>query len=149
MAAYGTQAFLASLSTTLDVGSIIAAAASPRRFQLYDYTIGSETNGDTMLTWIIAKRTGAATGGTAPAITALDSSDTIASTIVANQAPTTNGAGSGTVHRRPLYERATYRWVATPGRELVAPATASNGWGCGTPTSTAIAGSISFEFNEL
>ena len=149
MAGYSCTSTRASLDTTLDVGSIIAAASNPRRFQIFDFTIGSGTNGDTMLVWTINKRTAAATAGTAPTITPIDTSDTIASTLVANQAPTTNGGGSGVVKTVPLYQRATYRWVATPGREIVAPATASNGWSCNTPTSTAIAGTIEWTWWEL
>ncbi len=39
----------------------------------------------------------------------------------------------------PLNQRATFRWVAVPGKELVTPATASNGAVIITPTSSAVA----------
>ena len=39
----------------------------------------------------------------------------------------------------PLNQRATFRWVAAPGSELVAPATAANGFGIQTTTSSAVA----------
>ena len=38
-----------------------------------------------------------------------------------------------------LNQRATFRWVASPGGELVYPATASNGLGVQTPTMSAVA----------
>ena len=37
-----------------------------------------------------------------------------------------------------LNQRATFRWVAPPGGELVYPATAANGIGIQTPTSSAV-----------
>lgn len=127
-------------SATLDVGSVLTAAASPRRFKLYDVVVGSEAApGDFAFLWEMYTRTGAATAGTAPAVTALDASDTTASTLVANQAPTTNGAG-GSITRLtiPLNQRATFRWVANPGGEIVAPATISNGVAAATPTAGAL-----------
>jgi hypothetical protein len=46
----------------------------------------------------------------------------------------------------PLNQRATFRWIATEGGRLVYPATASNGIGIQTPTSSAvaIAGTVHF-----
>ena len=128
-------------SSTLDVGSIITAAASPRRFKLYDFVVGSDAApADNPYLWEIYKRTGTATAGSAPTIYPLDLSDTIASTLVANQAPTTNGAGGTTpMFGVPLNQRASFRWVASPGSELIAPATASNGFAFATPTSSALA----------
>jgi hypothetical protein len=118
---------------------VLAAAASMRRFALYELIMGSEAApGDFAFLWTVNKRTGTATGGTAPAQEPLDQSDTLASTLVANQAPTTNGAGSGIKLTVPLNQRATFRWVAAPGGELIAPATASNGYGIATPTAGAL-----------
>jgi len=128
-------------SATLDVGSILAAAASMRRFALYELIVGSEaTPGDFAFLWHVLNRTGLATGGSAPAQTPLDAADTLASTLVANQAPTANGAGGATAIKLaiPLNQRATFRWVAAPGGELIAPATASNGFGVATPTAGAL-----------
>jgi hypothetical protein len=128
-------------SATLDVGSIIAAASSMRRFALYELIAGSEaTPGDFAFLWEIYKRTGLATGGTAPNIQPLDAAESLAATVVANQAPTANGAGGSTniFLSMPLNQRATFRWVAAPGGELIAPATASNGFGVATPTAGAL-----------
>lgn len=122
-------------SATLDVGSLITAAASPRRFALYDIIVGSEaTPADNAFLWTIVRKTGAATGGTAVTPVALDFSDTIASTLVGNEAPTGNGAGTDVVAAIPLNQRATFRWVAAPGGELVSSNAASNGYAAATPT---------------
>jgi hypothetical protein len=138
-------------SATLDVGSVINAAASPRRFELFDIFMGSEaTPGDFAFLYTVNKRTGAATGGTAPAVAPLNDSDTIASTLVANQAPSANGAGSGVKLSIPLNQRATFRWVAAPGSEIVSPATTSNGYSIATPTAGAlVAVTSAFLVNEL
>jgi len=126
-------------SATLDVGSILTAAASMRRFAWYELMFGSEaTPGDFAFLWTVNKRTGTATGGTAPTQEPLDQADTLASTLVANQAPTTNGTGSGVKLSVPLNQRATFRWVAAPGGEFIAPATASNGFSVATPTAGAL-----------
>lgn len=143
--------FTRTASSTLDVGSAIAAASNPRRFQLYDFAIGSDAApNDNAFLWEIYKRTGTATAGSAPSVSQLDISDTIASTLVANQAPTTNGSGGSTaIFGVPLNQRASFRWVAAPGSELVAPATASNGFAFATPTMTALAVEAYALFNEL
>jgi hypothetical protein len=127
-------------SATLDVGSVIAAAANPRRFQIVDWIMGcDQVPADVAFLWAIFKRTGAATGGSAPTVQPLDLSDTTASTVVANQAPTTNGAGGSVSPLEiPLNQKATFRWVPPIGGELVAPAVASNGWGIATPTAGAL-----------
>lgn len=135
MARFSYKLLRAAQSATLDVGSVLNAAASMRRFQLYDLMIGSDTTpADNVSLWEVAKRTGTATGGTGVTGQPLDDSDTLAATLVGNQAPTTNGAGSGVKLSIALNQRATFRWVAAPGSEIVSPATASNGYGIQTPT---------------
>ena len=47
-----------------------------------------------------------------------------------------------------LNQRATFRWVASPGGELVYPATASNGLGIQTTTASAVAISATVHYNE-
>jgi hypothetical protein len=137
-------------SATLDVGSVLTAAASPRRFQIIDWIIGSEAApADNAFMWEINKRTGAPTGGSGVTGQTLDDSDTIASTLVGNQAPTANGAGSGNKLSVPLNQRATFRWTPNPGAEITAPAAASNGYAVSTPTMSALAVTSVFHCNEL
>lgn len=136
-------------STTLDVGSVLTAASNMRRFCIYDIVVGSEaTAADNPFLWTVNKRTGTATAGSGVTGQPLDISDTLAATLVGNQAPTTNGSGTGVMLSIPLNQRATFRWVAAPGGEFIAPATASNGFSAATPTSSAVAVTAVFHTNE-
>lgn len=106
-----------------------AAAASPRRAKLYDYTIGCGASpADNAFTWILQRCT---TVPTATTLTpnSLDPADTLASTIQAFQTVTADGTltANAFLNRVPLNQRATYRWVSAPYGELIIPATANNG----------------------
>jgi hypothetical protein len=151
MARFSFKLLRANQSATVDVGSIINAASSPRRFQLYDWLFGSDaTPADNASLWEVQKRTAAATGGSGVTGQPMDDSDTIVSTLVGNQAPTSNGAGSGVKLSIPLNQRATFRWVAAPGSEIVSPATASVGYGIATPTAQGLVeGVATVLVNEL
>ncbi len=110
-----------------------------RRFRIIDLIVGSDASpADNAFLWEVAKRTAAATSGSTPTATPLDQSDTAAFTGTLNNNPTVNGAGSGTVLGIPLNQRATFRWVAAPGSEIVAPSTSCAGWGIQTPTASAV-----------
>jgi len=138
MARYSFSA-TGTATTTTDILSIITAAASPRRFNIYDLMFGSSASpADNAFLWTVNRRTGAATAGSAVTGQTLDASDTIASTLVGNSLPTSNGAGAGIILSVPLNQRATFRWVAAPGSEIVASNATSNGWGIATPTSSAV-----------
>ena len=139
----------ATASATLDVGSLITAAASPRRFRLGGFVFGSDAAADNPFRVEIVKRTGAATAGTAPSILQNDQNDTIASTLVANQFPTANGAGSGTYLGINTNQRSTVQFWWVPGYELVSVVTASNGFGVNTPISSAVAVVATFFADEL
>ena len=139
----------ATASATLDVGSVVTAASAVRRFCLYDIVVGiTGAPADNIYEWQITRKTGLATAGTAPTITPLDFTDTTAATVVANQAPTGNGAGSAVCLAMPLNQRATFRWVAAPGGELISSIAASNGYAINTPTMTALAAVGTFHINE-
>lgn len=127
-------------SSTLDVGTINCATSNPRRFAIYDLTVGSDASpADNAFLWEINARTALQTGGTTVTPQAIDLSDTTAASTKADMTATTNAAGSGIVWGCPLNQRATFRWVAAPGGEIVSPALACNGFGVGTPTSSALA----------
>lgn len=140
MANYGVK-LTRTASTTIDVGSIITGtAATSRRFKIYDFIIGSDASAaDNPFLWEVAKRTAAGTSGSTITPTALDTSDTVAATVTANQNPTTSGGGSGTVIGVPLNQRATFRWVAAPGSEIISPSTSCAGWGFQTPSASSVA----------
>ena len=134
-------------SAAASVGSLIAAAT--RRLKLYDLLVGSEaTPADNPFTWLIRRCT---TVGTATAVTpqALDPADP-ASICTANEnysAEPTITANSELLDI-PLNQRATFRWVASPGGELVVPATANNGLLLSTPVASAVLVSATAHFSE-
>lgn len=139
MAAYATE-LNRTASTTASLGTIGADATRPRRGKWYDVIFGAEaTPADNAFKYTIQRCTAL---GTSTAVTPqpLDPADaategdagenhTIEPTYTANAILLAVG----------LNQRATFRWVASPGGELVYPATASNGLGVQTPTSSAVA----------
>lgn len=138
MANYATT-LARTASTTLSLGSVNAASSGPRRAKVYDVVIGSEASpADNAFLYLLQRIT---TAGTSTAVTPspLDPADA-ASGMTAGQNHTiepTYTAGL-VMLRLPLNQRATFRWVAGQGGELVYPATASNGFGIQTPTSSAV-----------
>ena len=148
MAAYVVQ-LNRTASTTLSLGTVTADATRPRRGKWYDLIFGSEaTPADNAFQYIVQRCTAA---GTSSAVTPspLDPADAATE------------ADSGENHTiEPTYtaglvllavglnQRATFRWVASPGCELVYPATASNGIGIQTPTSSAVAITGTVQFVE-
>ena len=136
-------------STTLSVGNITADATRPRRGKLYDLMFGSEaTPADNVFLWQVQRCT---TAGTATGVTpqALDPADAATEADAAETHtvdPTLTA--SAILLSIPLNQRASYRWVAAPGSEIVYPATASNGLAVRTPTATAVAVTATALFDE-
>jgi len=122
-------------STTGSVGSIVADATRPRRIKLYDLMFGSEaTPADAALLWTLQRCTAAGTG-TSVTPQALDPADAATEADAAeNHTIEPTYTAGGILLNIPLNQRATFRWVAAPGGELVAPATAANGFGLQTDT---------------
>jgi len=126
-ASAGTQQATASAYTGAILG-VNAPTSGPRRGKIYDLLIGTNgTPADNYMEWDISRVT---TSSTATIITpqALDPADAAATSVV-----TVNSSTHGTVSiQNILYvgvnQRASYRWVAAPGSELVWPATSSNGF---------------------
>lgn len=136
-------------STTLSLGTVAAFATRPRRGKWYEIELGSEASpGDTAILWIVQRFTAPGTNTAVtpqpidPADAATESTagqnNTIDATYTANQV----------MLRLALNQRATFRWLADQKREYVYPATASNGLGISTPTSTAIAVSATVAYEE-
>lgn len=127
-------------STSASLGNWNAASSSPRRNKTYDLMVGSEASpADNAFLYLVQRIT---TAGTSTAVTPspIDPADA-ASGMTAGQNDTiepTYTAGL-VMLRIPVNQRATFRWVAGQGAELVVPATASNGLGIQTPTSSAVA----------
>jgi hypothetical protein len=82
---------------------------------------------DQAASWVIKRSSTASTGGTAVTPSPIDPGDP-ASLCTAMVAPSMSAPTLGVILLQWAQNlRATYRWVAAPGKELVAPATASNG----------------------
>lgn len=125
-ASAGTQQNL----TTTYVGAILglnSSQSTPRRGKVYDVLVGTNgTPADNAIEWDISRVT---TSSTATIITPqpLDFADAAAASIV-----TANSSTMGTIAIQNVWyvginQRASYRWVAAPGSELVWPATSSAG----------------------
>lgn len=135
-------------STTLSLGTIAADATRPRRGEIYELIFGSEAAAaDNPFLWTLQRFTAPGTN-TALTIQPLDPADaateadaghinTVEPTYTANLILLSVG----------MNQRATFRWFASrDDNRLVYPATASNGVGIATPTSSAvvITGSVYF-----
>jgi len=137
MSKYSAAFVMASASATLLVGGVQCPGAGMRRIKIYDWTIGSDaTPADNPFTWRALRTT---TAGTSTVVTPspLDLADP-ASISVAGQAFTVNPSLGVVLMDVPLNQRASFRWVAAPGSELVVPAVANAGIGFQTPTATAL-----------
>jgi len=108
--------------------SIAATSGSLRRGKVFDLLIGTNgTPADNYLQWDISRITAA---GTATSVTPnpLDPADVAALGTAANNytaEPTVTSNSS--LLNVGVNQRASYRWVAAPGSELLFPATAANG----------------------
>ena len=100
------------------------------RIRLYDFTVSAVgTPADNVLRWVVQRSTAA---GTLTAITPapLDSADAAAeATAGENHTVEPTYTTATELFDNAVNQRATYRWVAAPGGELIVPATASNGIG--------------------
>lgn len=141
--------FQRTASTTASLGTLTSDATRARRLRVYDVILGSEaTPADAAILWTFRRcsAAGTSTGVTpqnldpASFTTEYDAGEnhTIEPTYTANLIVLTV----------PLNQRATFRWVAAPGGELVFPATASNGFGIQTPTSSAVVISAEVHFAD-
>jgi hypothetical protein len=122
-------------SATLSVGGIQCPAASMRRIKIYDVMFGSEaTPADVGILWQLQRST---TTSTSTAVTpqALDPADAAAVSVAQSNSTIDPSLTAGALPLTvPLNQRASFRWVAAPGSEIVVPATASNGVYTRTPT---------------
>lgn len=132
MARYAVP-FSKGSANILQVVEVLADATRPRRLKLYDFNVACTTAADDGVTEYVVRRvTGSATGSSvtpapldaADAATEFDAKDTV--TVDA-----ASFAAGTLLDRIGLNNRASWRWVAAPGSELVGPATASNGLSIG------------------
>ena len=150
MARYANQVGKATSSVTIGVASIEAPGSGMRRFKLYEAIFGSDaaTPADNAFRFELNRSTTAATGtavtpepldmADAPSVTLLKTNLTVQGTNTAGKIPLTV----------PLNQRATFRWVANPGCEIVVPATATYGLHLNTPVASntpSVAATLMFE----
>lgn len=128
-----------TVDTSKTVGSVSADATRPRRGKLFEMNLSSEAPpADNPFRWQLQRFTAAGTSTAvvpqpldpADATTEMDAGEnhTVEPTYVSAQIMFDLG----------LNQRATFRWVAAPGKEIVFPATASNGLGMLTPVGSAV-----------
>lgn len=138
MANFATTGQQTTLTTTYKtIVTALAASSSPHRGKVYDLLIGTAgTPADNVLQYDISRITADGTG-TAFTPNPLDPADaacTATSKYNHTIEPTYAGSVTSSISTSSLFmvginQRASYRWVAAPGSELVWPATASNGVG--------------------
>lgn len=123
----GTQQAISSSFKSLV--AFFATTGALRRGKLYDILVGTNgTPADQVLEFDVSRMTANGTG-TSVTPNALDPAD-VAADFTANAnytaEPTVTAASS--VFFIGINQRASYRWVASPGGEFVYPATANNGF---------------------
>lgn len=130
MAKYAAKFSQATLTTTFKTaGHVRTPAASMRRIKLYDVLFGAGgTPADNVLEFNL-KRTTA--NGTDSAVTpvALDPADAAAVSTVGSNATVESASitANSDLLDFNLNQRATYRWIAAPGSELVIPNVLNSG----------------------
>lgn len=107
----------------------LVASATVRRLKIYDILIGTNgTPADNFVEWDVSRVT-TASSLTILAATPLDAADASALTTAAVNSSISGTITTGTnVFYVGINQRASYRWVAAPGSELVGPAVSSNGF---------------------
>jgi hypothetical protein len=126
--AYSVSGVNASGSATKTIVTVIASATV--RPRLFDVTLGSSASpADQAALYAITRFTAVGTAGTSPTPIALDPGD-VAAVATAGSAHSAEPTYASTdLLQIPLNQRATFRYVSSPGMEFLAPATSANGIG--------------------
>jgi hypothetical protein len=116
-------------STYKSLTEATALTATPRRVKIFDVTFGTlGTPADQTYEFDISRATTIGTG-TAAVPVPLDPADAAALTVgTVNHTVEPTVTATSSVFYLGINQRASYRWVAAPGSELVSPATALNGF---------------------
>jgi hypothetical protein len=137
-------------SATLSVGSLTAAASTPHRALIDFFSFGSEASpADVAFLLQLQKSTTAGTAGSSftPVNTGDDgaTSDVVCG-VAHTTDPTLTSNAMGTTF--PINGRSLLPLWMMPGKQLIIPATASNGWAFRTPTMTAQAVTVTALFSQ-
>ena len=125
--ASGSQNLASSAITALT----IAAQSTAHRNIIYDITIGNVgAPADLVTLHTIQRITAVGTAGSAVTPSLLDISDRASQSAVGeNHSSEPTYTSATELMEIPLNHRATFRWVAAPGGELITPATNNSGIG--------------------
>jgi len=144
----GTAQNLSSSYKTI-ILTTSSSVTQARRGQIYDVMFGADgTPADNAIVWDISRQT---VVGTATAVTpvALNPADAAMLGVAAANA-TAEGTITATssVMNIAVNQRASYRWVAAPGSELVYPATTANGFAlrAKVPTGSSYASTVTAQW---
>ena len=146
MAKYSIQAN-DTADNTLANGGVVVGSQS-RRVKIYDLVFGSEaTPADNIFLWTVDR--GNTGPGTSSAVTPspFDMADAAANS-TAGENYTVNPTLGVNLLAIPLNQRATFRWVASPGSELVMPGAANSSIVTRTPTGPAVVVTMTMLFSE-
>lgn len=140
MGKYSLEFNRAAAAATAAMGLVQATATTPRRLKLFDLIIGSEAApADNVNLWTLDRVSGGSpTGGTSVTPQPLDPADAVALCDAVEGTITVNPTIGTRLLSVPLNQRATFRWVAAPGSELVSPATDNHGFAVQTPTAVGL-----------
>lgn len=136
-------------STSASLGSIVADATRPRRGKFYDIIFGSEASPADNAFQYVVQRCSAAGTSTSVTPSPIDPADAATESDAGENHTIEPTYTAGLVMLSiSVNQRATFRWVAAPGGELVYPATASNGFGIKTPTASTVAITATVHYAE-
>lgn len=115
-----------------DKGIINCVGGTGVRMALYDLLLGSDdTPADQATRFVVNRTTADGVGGTALSnenpLDPADPAATVACTSGAYSTTEPTDTANSELLTISLNQRATFRWVAAPGSEVISPATANNG----------------------
>jgi hypothetical protein len=140
-----------SVTGTTNRTAVTIISATTVRPRVYEFSVAVQTDPNTtdqQLRWAVQRFTAVGTAGSNPTPLPVDPGDVASLTTagITHSAEPTYTA-TGVLFGMAMNQRAVFRWVAVPGQELLAPATASNGIGLQNVAITATAiinGNIQF-----
>ena len=131
MAKYSASGTHTLASGALTCLGITSNTSTVQRNSVYDLMFGNAgAPADHLSVWTVQRTTVPGTAGSAVTPTPLDLADRAAQAVVGEAysgEPTYTSAQE--VMEVPLNHRATFRWVAAPGGEILCPATSGDGIG--------------------
>lgn len=125
------QTAVSTTAKTMWTVGAVTGATTLRRAKIFEFEVGVHATPTDNSMRVQIGRTTAAGTSTAGAATNLDSDTAVASlmTIGINHTAEPTYTTANGLMDLPFNQRATYRWVAAPGREFVNPATNAAGIG--------------------